>query len=109
MADRRPRQLRPMTDADDPVPTRPATATPTPPARPRQGRSRSATVALYVRIPTSAGDKLDRAVFELRDRKVTKQDIVAALIERYVEGSTPPGQATLRELLDSYQTGQPYT
>lgn len=109
MAGRRPRQLRPMTDADDPVPARPATATPIPPARPRQGRSRSDTAALYVRIPTSVGDKLDRAVFELRDRKVTKQDIVAALIERYVDASTPPGQATVRELLDSYQASQLYT
>lgn len=106
MTDGRRRQLRPMTDADDPVPAHSMTANTTPAARTHQGRNRSGTAALYVRIPISAGDKLDRAVFELRDHKVTKQDIVAALIERYVDASTPPGQTALRELLDSYQASQ---
>jgi excisionase family DNA binding protein len=34
--------------------------------------------ALYVRIPQSHADKLDRAAFEL---KVSKQDLVAGLVE----------------------------
>ena len=38
--------------------------------------------ALYVRIPESAADRLDRAAFEL---KTPKQDLVAGLVSRYVD------------------------
>ena len=38
--------------------------------------------ALYVRIPTAAADRLDRAAFEL---KTSKQDLVAGLVTRYVD------------------------
>src|SRR5688572_22787100 len=41
---------------------------------------------LYVRLPQSHAERLDRAAFEL---KASKQDIVSGLIGRYVEpGST---------------------
>jgi excisionase family DNA binding protein len=41
---------------------------------------------LYVRLPKAQADKLDRAAFEL---KVSKQDLVAGLIDRHMR--TAPG------------------
>ncbi len=38
--------------------------------------------ALFVRIPTQAAERLDRAAFEL---KTSKQDLVAGLVTRYVD------------------------
>ena len=38
--------------------------------------------ALFVRIPTAAAERLDRAAFEL---KASKQDLVAGLVTRYVD------------------------
>lgn len=38
--------------------------------------------ALFVRIPTPAAERLDRAAFEL---KTSKQDLVAGLVTRYVD------------------------
>ena len=38
--------------------------------------------ALFVRIPTAAAERLDRAAFELR---ASKQDLVAGLVTRYVD------------------------
>lgn len=51
--------------------------------------------ALYARIPAAEAEKLDRAAFEL---KATKQDLIAALVSRYVDPTTPAGLASLREL-----------
>lgn len=51
--------------------------------------------ALFVRIPTSEAQRLDRAAFEL---KLSKQDIVSALVARYVDPSTPGGLDALRAL-----------
>jgi hypothetical protein len=53
------------------------------------------TSALYVRIPKSEADKLDRAAFELRSHK---RDLVAALVQHYVDPSTPAGLDRLRAL-----------
>ena len=53
------------------------------------------TSALYVRIPKAEAEKLDRAAFELRSHK---RDLVAALVERYVDPSTPAGLDRLRAL-----------
>jgi hypothetical protein len=53
------------------------------------------TSALYVRIPTSEAEKLDRAAFELKSHK---RDLVAALVARYVDPSTPAGLDRLRAL-----------
>ena len=53
------------------------------------------TSALYVRIPTSEAEKLDRAAFELKSHK---RDLVAALVSRYVDPSTPGGLDRLRAL-----------
>jgi excisionase family DNA binding protein len=58
-----------------------------PPKPPHTPRS-----ALYVRLPKAHAERLDRAAFEL---KVSKQDLVAGLIEQHVDsahlGRTPPG------------------
>ena len=51
--------------------------------------------ALFVRIPTSEAQRLDRAAFELR---LSKQDIVSALVARYVDPSSPAGLESLRAL-----------
>jgi excisionase family DNA binding protein len=40
--------------------------------------------ALFVRLPASAADKLDRAAFEL---KVPKKDLVAALVDEHVDAA----------------------
>jgi excisionase family DNA binding protein len=44
------------------------------------------TAALFVRIPTEHARRLDRAAFELR---VSKQSLVAELVERYVDPDSP--------------------
>ena len=51
---------------------------------------------LYVRLPTSAAEKLDRAAFELM---ASKQDLVASLLARYVDPSSPEKLRSLAELL----------
>lgn len=53
------------------------------------------TSALYVQIPRSEAEKLDRAAFELKSHK---RDLVAALVSRYVDPSTPAGLDRLRAL-----------
>ena len=50
---------------------------------------------LFVRIPASAAEKLDRAAFEL---KTPKQDLVSGLVARYVDPS-PKGLASLRRTI----------
>ena len=51
--------------------------------------------ALYVRIPTEQARSLDRASFEL---KLSKQDLVSALLERYVDPASPSSLEALRAL-----------
>ncbi|MDO8185174.1 helix-turn-helix domain-containing protein [Conexibacter sp. JD483] len=59
-------------------------------------RSRSAgREALFVRIPTSEAQRLDRAAFELR---LSKQDIVSSLVSRYVDPTSPASMEALRAL-----------
>jgi hypothetical protein len=53
------------------------------------------TSALYVQIPRSEAEKLDRAAFELKSHK---RDLVTALVSRYVDPSTPAGLDRLRAL-----------
>jgi hypothetical protein len=58
-------------------------------------RHEDSTSALYVRIPSNEAEKLDRAAFELKSHK---RDLVAALVARYVDPSTPAGLDRLRAL-----------
>jgi excisionase family DNA binding protein len=51
--------------------------------------------ALFVRIPSEDAARLDRAAFEL---KLSKQDIVAGLVGRYVDPGSPASLAALRGL-----------
>jgi excisionase family DNA binding protein len=53
------------------------------------------TAGLFVRIPVSEAEKLDRAAFEL---KTPKQDLVAGLLARYVDPASPQALAKLGEL-----------
>jgi hypothetical protein len=53
------------------------------------------TSALYVQIPKSEAEKLDRAAFELKSHK---RALVAALVSRYVDPTTPAGLDRLRAL-----------
>jgi hypothetical protein len=50
---------------------------------------------LYVQLPKSEAEKLDRAAFEL---KAYKRDLVAALVAHYVDPTTREGLARLRDL-----------
>lgn len=66
---------------------------------PSRGENRrSETAALYVQIPRSEADKLDRAAFEL---KSPKRDLVAGLVARYVDPSSSVGLARLRALVSA--------
>jgi hypothetical protein len=65
----------------------------------------SRTTALYVRIPTREAEKLDRAAFELRSHK---RDLVAALVEHYVDPSTAAGLDRLRAL-GAQSRGSPHS
>jgi hypothetical protein len=60
-----------------------------------ENRHELETSALYVRIPSNEAEKLDRAAFELKSHK---RDLVAALVARYVDPSTPAGLERLRAL-----------
>ncbi|MGD9694803.1 MAG: helix-turn-helix domain-containing protein [Thermoleophilia bacterium] len=51
---------------------------------------------LYVRLPAEQAKRLDRAAFELG---ASKQDLVAGLVGRHVDASTPAGRRALRELV----------
>jgi excisionase family DNA binding protein len=61
--------------------------------------------ALFVRIPTTDAERLDRAAFEL---KRSKQDIVSALVSRYVDPASPASMDALRAL-DAGGRVQPLT
>jgi hypothetical protein len=50
---------------------------------------------LYVRLPSTASDKLDRAAAALG---VHKKDLVASLVTRYVDPDTQRGLSTLSSL-----------
>jgi excisionase family DNA binding protein len=50
---------------------------------------------LYVRLPTPAAQKLDRAAFELG---ASKQDLVSGLVSRYVDPDSPSKLAALGRL-----------
>jgi excisionase family DNA binding protein len=67
--------------------------------QPKAPRSRSGDrEALFVRIPTTAAERLDRAAFELR---VSKQDLVSRLVARYVDPASPSSLDALRGLGDA--------
>ncbi|MBK9034173.1 MAG: helix-turn-helix domain-containing protein [Myxococcales bacterium] len=51
--------------------------------------------ALYVRLPATAGAKLDRAAEALR---IHKKDLVAGLVARYVDPDSPQGLTELGAL-----------
>jgi excisionase family DNA binding protein len=59
------------------------------------GADRNDTSGLFVRIPVTEAEKLDRAAFEL---KTPKQDLVAGLLARYVDPASPKSLARLGEL-----------
>jgi hypothetical protein len=61
----------------------------------KRPRGQGETSALYVRIPAEEAAKLDRASFAL---KAHKRDLIAALVARYVDPSSPRGLEELRAL-----------
>ncbi len=91
------RERRKLTAVDDPLE---ASA---PAARPATGRRRREAApdsrALYVRLPVDRFDRLDRAAFELRAQK---RELVAALVDRYVD-TRPEGLEALRAVLEEYR------
>ena len=57
---------------------------------------------LFVRLPSSAAERLDRAAFALG---TSKKDVVTALLERHVDPDSPGGLDSLRRVL--VEAGEP--
>src|SRR5829696_8166670 len=60
------------------------------------------TAPLFVRLPSAAAERLDRAAFALG---ASKKDVVAALLERHVDPDSADGLASLRRVV--VETGEP--
>ncbi len=58
-------------------------------------RKKSPETPLYVRLPKTEGDRLDRAAAALR---MAKKDLVAGLVSRYVDPDSQQGLAALSTL-----------
>ena len=82
---------RVLSAVDDPL-----DASPAPPARPASRAAGIERRALFVRLPVERFDALARAAFELGCHK---QDLVDALVVRYVDPRSEAGLAAMRELL----------
>ncbi len=61
-------------------------------------QARSERRALFVRLRVQEADAVARAAFELG---VSKQELIGALVRRYVDARSPEGLAALRETLRS--------
>jgi hypothetical protein len=82
---------------DDPLEVSRPSAPPAPPATaPPAPEAVVERRALFVRLQVDEADAVARAAFELR---VTKQDLIGALVQRHVDARSPEGLAALRELL----------
>jgi excisionase family DNA binding protein len=68
-----------------------------PPRRGRPERGGEPTTALFVRLPSSAAARLDRASLELR---TPKRDLVADLVTRYLDPDDPTSLDHLRQSRD---------
>jgi hypothetical protein len=65
--------------------------------------AQEAVKAVFGRVPASLARRLEGAVFELRaTRPVTQQDVLAALLWRYVDHEAPEKLDELTRLLDEY-------
>jgi len=81
-------------------PLTPPAETPPPAARPREAPVAPSRAeerrALFVRLRVEEADAVARAAFELG---VHKQELIGALVRRYVDARSPEGLAALREIL----------
>lgn len=66
--------------------------------------AQEAVKAVFGRVPASLARRLEGAVFELRATRprVTQQDVLAALLWRYVDHEAPEKLDELTRLLDEY-------
>lgn len=94
---------RPLLAIDDPLePRRPPAPKPArkppaiPPAAPSPSEVMAERRALFVRLSAAEADAVARAAFELG---VHKQELIGALVRRYVDARSPEGLAALREML----------
>ena len=63
-----------------------------------------ALVGVFGRVPASLARRLEGMVFQLRaERKVSQQDVLAALLLRYVDHSDERSVAEMHRLLDGYE------
>ena len=62
-----------------------------------RARSSTAETALYVRLPSEAVEKLDRAAHVLG---IAKKEVVAGLVSRYVDPDSSRGRKALGELAE---------
>ena len=81
-------------------------------SRPRGTPKRSAApdlaaeslVGVFGRVPAPLARRLEGMVFELRaERKVSQQDVLAALLLRFVDHSDERSVAEIHGLLDAYE------
>jgi hypothetical protein len=99
------RPRRKLTTVDDPLeparaPAAMAVAAPAGVTRRASQHDDGDVQALFVRVPAAHGDALARAAFELR---LHKQEIVAALLARYVDPHTAEGLDVVRQLVEEYR------
>ena len=66
-------------------------------------RTATSETALYVRLPTQAVEKLDRAAHVLG---VAKKEVVAGLVARYVDPDSRRGRKALGELAEPDRTSE---
>lgn len=83
---------------------RPAEA-PEPAQRPERYRDESRK-GVFGRVPRSLSRRLERALVELRDQTedLTQEQLLAALLARYVNPSDPASLAELAATVDEYRT-----
>ena len=83
----------PSPPAPEPEPSVPAVRPREAPVAPSRAEERR---ALFVRLSLEEADAVARAAFELG---VHKQELIGALVRRYVDARSPEGLAALREML----------
>lgn len=82
--------------AAEPVRQRSEVSSAEPKSQEARPGTRSERRALFVRLSVGEADAVARAAFELG---VAKQELIGALVRRYVDARSPEGLAALREML----------
>lgn len=95
---RTPSQREPETEEDGAAEEQLRPSARRAPKKPLQG--------IFGRVPPELARRLEGVVFELKAERarVSQQDVLAALLWRYVDHTDPTSVRALHELLDEYET-----